>query len=71
VLSSFAAPAVAGAVVSLPSRLSNGSAVDVVVPIRVEPADGLLALDLEFVFDPGVLAPRTAYTAPLTAGMTL
>jgi len=68
---SWVAPVVPGATVSLPSGLTDGAAVDVVVPIRVVPADGIVAIDLGFAFDPGVLQPRAAYTAPLAAGMTL
>jgi hypothetical protein len=68
---SFAAPVVQGAIVSLPAGLTDGTGVDVVVPIVVTPADGIVSLDLAIVFDAGILAPRAAYTAPLAAAMTL
>ncbi len=68
---SLAAAPAEGATVSLPPGLVDGSAVDIVVPIGVAPADGIVALDLAFEFDPAVLEPRAAYATPLTAAMTL
>jgi hypothetical protein len=68
---SLAAPVVQGALATFPADLEGGSAVDLVVPVRLEPADGVLQLELAFVFDPAVLEPHAAYAAPLAAGMTL
>jgi hypothetical protein len=68
---SFAATAVQGAVISLPDDLETGPVADLVVPVRLDPADGVSALELAFDFDPAVLEARAAWTAPLASGMTL
>ncbi len=41
------------------------------MPVRLDPADGVSALELAFGFDPSVLESRAAWTAPLASGMTL
>ncbi|RLE21937.1 MAG: hypothetical protein DRJ50_08440, partial [Actinobacteria bacterium] len=53
-------PAMA-AEVSMPADLVAGPGSDIVVPITVDPADGVLSLDLAFIYDPAVLQPVAVY----------
>src|SRR5438093_10997461 len=62
----WALPAAAVSVVSVPATASVSPGGDVVVPITVNPADGVISMDFAVQYDSGVLTPtgvfRTAYT---------
>lgn len=58
------------ATVSLPSGQSCPGG-DTVVPVRVDPADGVIGLDLGFTYDPSLLHPTHVYGTALSSGLTL
>ena len=58
------------ATVSLPAA-SVCPGEDLVVPIAVNPADGVLGMDLKVAYDPSVVTPTAVYTTAFSSGMTL
>ena len=65
---SLATPAAATVVVSVPAASQTGPSADVLVPVTVEPADGVQSVSLRLLYDPAVLAVAGAYPTPFTAG---
>ncbi len=54
--------------VELPSGAATRAGADVVVPLRVNPADGVTNLALSFTYDPAVLTPTGVYETAFTDG---
>lgn len=70
VLLFFSALPAWGALVSLPSQ-TTGQGMDLVVPVTLDPADGVTSLDLVFSYDTAVAVPQAAYLTALTDSFTL
>src|SRR5439155_6274288 len=64
----WAAPAAADSAVSLPASTGVAREGDVVVPISVDPADGVVGMDFTIQYDPAVLTPTGVYTTAYTNG---
>src|SRR5947209_1906230 len=65
---SWAGLAAADSSVSLPASVGVAPDGDVVVPITVDPADGVVGMDLTIQYDPAVLTPIGVYTTSYTNG---
>src|SRR5437773_2488418 len=70
-----AGPAVAAvdtvANVSVPAVSKAGPGADVVVPISVDPADGVVSMQFEITYDPAVITPTGVYKTSYTNSFEL
>jgi hypothetical protein len=67
----FTVAAAAASSISMPDDAEGQPGTTVGVPILATPADGFVSIDLEFHYDPAVIQPIGATTAPLTSGYSV
>ena len=67
----WAVPALATSVVSVPSPLYVSPGGDAVVPISVSPADGVIAVDATITYNPTVVTPTLVTTTAYTSNFEL
>ena len=67
----WAVPALATSVVSVPSPLFVSPGGDAVVPISVSPADGVIAVDATITYNPAVVTPTLVTTTAYTSNFEL